>query len=406
MSAMVRTPSGVTSPLGVPRLNSPTMCPASAVAALPAPSPPPSELDASMTESSRSADDAGDLRGHLVAGDDQHRQIEGAAHVRPWPECVRAAARGGKPEPRLARRHLLGQRRLGGRPGRGQHLGSELVILGAAETDPEVRQVRVELEVAVPGTGRLGAGGGHALPGQRGDQVTSGRAQLRRADHLGDAHRLQLRAVRAWHPDARGRADPEPLVRGAVQRVPVLGDVDVDDAGRAADHRHGRLVHRQAAGHVRRERDAQQGVLADRAVNVGAELNPVGPVEQQRLLRDPQAAERQLGYQPAADRAALDPHGGGRGRGQLRRGTGWAEQPRALVPARVAGMLGLQHELVAAAARGQQIGPRPLVQNPAERAAAGRVGLDEQGIVLEGRRAAVHRPPAAVQLRARPGRTT
>src|SRR5580704_4172277 len=73
----------------------------------------------------------------------------------------------------------------------------------------------------------------------------------------------------------------------------------------------------------------------------------------------------------------------GRTGGAAGTGTGRAQQPRALSPARVPGMLGLQQQLVAAAAGLQQLGPGALVQQPAEGAAAGRVGLDGEGVVLQ-----------------------
>ena len=90
----------------------------------------------------------------------------------------------------------------------------------------------------------------------------------------------------------------------------MAGDVGAGRARRAADHRGRRLVDRQAARDVGREAHPQQPVLADGAVHVGAELDPVGAVPQHGLLGDPQVTQAELGDQAAAGRAALGPHPG------------------------------------------------------------------------------------------------
>ena len=81
------------------------------------------------------------------------------------------------------------------------------------------------------------------------------------------------------------------MVRGVVQRPPVLGHVDLGRAERPPDHRRRRLVHRQPAGHLGGEPHSEQVVPADRPGHVGAELDPVRPVPQDRLRGDAQVAE-------------------------------------------------------------------------------------------------------------------
>ena len=88
------------------------------------------------------------------------------------PGCARPAARAAPHRRRPERRTRPPPRaRLG------QHAGGELVLLRPAQRQPEVGQVRVHLQVAVPGPVRHRAGRGDALPGQRHQQVPRDRAQ-------------------------------------------------------------------------------------------------------------------------------------------------------------------------------------------------------------------------------------
>ena len=253
------------------------------------------------------------------------------------------------------------------------------VDVRAAERDPAVGEVRVEIERAVAGAVRPGAGGGDALARQGSDEVAHGRAASvghGRDDDLGDTDRPG--AVMGDH--ARCGAEAEPFVRRVVEGERVLRHVGVRRAERPAHHAGGALVHRQRARHVGRETHPQQRVLADRAVHVGAELDPVNPVPQDRLLGHPQPAQAELGDQPGADGAPIGPHRRGRGGGSGARPLG-GQQPRPLAPARVIVVLVGEHELVSRAA--QQLHAGPPVQDPDGRAAPAGIGLDQERMILD-----------------------
>ena len=157
------------------------------------------------------------------------------------------------------------------------------------------------------------------------------------------------------------RAEPEPLVGRVVQRPPVARRVCLRCAERPSDHRRRRLVHRQPAGDVGGEADAQQLVLADRPGDMGAELHPVRPVPEQGFLPDLQVPQRERGDQPPPDGAVLRPDGRGAGRRAVAGALG-RQVPRALAPARVLVVLLLQHKLVAGPAQhvpaGELVGDR------------------------------------------------
>ncbi len=235
------------------------------------------------------------------------------------------------------------------------------------------------------------------MPRQRDQQVPSrlpaiaGRAavsrreavgrRVRRGDDLGDPDRVQsplagLAGQR--HPD--GRSHPEPLVRRIVHGEGVLGDVELGVSERPADYRQAGLVHGQPAWHVGGEPDSQQPVVPDRAIDVGAKLNHVRTVPEQRLLSDPQLVEGVFGQQPGSYRAAFRPHArvpvGGAAPAPL-----LAEQPRPFAPARVGGVLLLDHELVAGS--GEQLGAAAPVDDRFERPAVRLAGPDREGIVLD-----------------------
>src|SRR5215469_7841369 len=120
---------------------------------------------------------------------------------------------------------------------------------------------------------------------------------------------------------------------------------------------------------------------------MGPELDPVRAIPQQSLLGNTQSAQLELGYQPAADTAVLGPDCGGPGRAAGARSSR-AEQPRAFGPARMLRMLGLEQQLVAGAAGLEQLSPGPLVLDPRQRPAAGRVGLDQVNLILKPERGA------------------
>jgi hypothetical protein len=99
-------------------------------------------------------------------------------------------------------------------------------------------------------------------------------------------------------PPARTRAvEPTPNhSQAGLSRVNQwFGHVHVGHAERPADHGGGALEYRQPARHVGREPHPEQPVLPDRAVYMGAELDPADAVPQQRLLGDPKPAEGELG---------------------------------------------------------------------------------------------------------------
>ena len=181
---------------------------------------------------------------------------------------------------------------------------------------------------------------------------------------------------------ARCRAEAEPFVRRVVEGEGVLRHVGVRRAERPAHHAGGALIHRQRARHIGGETHPQQRVLADGAVHVGAELDPVSPVPQDRLLAHPQPAQAEPGDQPGADGAALGPHQRGRGGGPGARPLG-GQQPRPLAPARVIVVLVGEHELVSRPP--QQLHAGPAVQDPGERAAPSRVGFDLERLTADSR---------------------
>ena len=101
--------------------------------------------------------------------------------------------------------------------------------------------------------------------------------------------------------DPRGGAQAEPLVRRVVQGERVLGHVGVRPrrtGGRSTAVAHWYTGSPPGTSAGNRTRSSRS--CADRAVHVGAELDPVGAVPQQRLLGDPQVAEAELGHQPGA----------------------------------------------------------------------------------------------------------
>ena len=324
------------------------------------------------------AGQAGDRRGQ-VARQDQHGQVAGPAHVGVRAEGIGPVPGTGHPQPRGRRRGQPGRQRLGvSGPGGGQHLGGERVHLGAAERDPDVGQVGVHVDRAVPRSVGLAAGRGHARRRQRHQQVTEQITQpvrCLRADDLGHPDRLgQPAAVR----DARHRTEPEPLVRRVVQRVPVVGRVDVHDAERPADHRRRGLVDRQPARHVGREAHPQQAVAPGVGVHVGAELDPFGVIPEHRLLGHVQPVQAERGHQPRSRRAPFGPyHGRDRGRAEP-----WSlgrQVPGTLAVPGVLRVFVLDDQLVAGP--GQDAGAGALVGDADRPAARGVRGDQVRGVL-------------------------
>ena len=237
---MVSCPSGVTSPLGVPRFSSATVCGASAVAGPPA-APAgaarqpcrqcqcPPACGTSITASARSAVSRAISAARSSAATISTGRSQRSAQVGAGTEGVGPAARGRQPEPRgAAAASCAPSAAAAAGPAAASTCGVRLVVVRAAQADAEVRQVGVELLVAVAGAVGQRAGCRDALPGQRCHQVRDGAAQRRRSDDLGDADGLQLpRAVCAGERDGGSRADREPFVGRAVQGVGVLGHVGV-----------------------------------------------------------------------------------------------------------------------------------------------------------------------------------
>ena len=275
---MCSVPSGVTTQPGVPRFSTATDRPASG----PVPARPPRRRPripprprtafsgvAGVHHGVRQVrGQRADRRGQLAgpgARHDQHRQVAGPAHVGVRAERVRPVPRGGHPQPRRpGTRVQPGRQRLGvPGPGGGQHLGGERVHLGAADRDPDVGQVGVRVDRAVPGSVGLAARRGHARRGQCDEQfpervtqpVRQQQGRRPRPPRSPGSARYGLRC------DPRRGAQPEPLMGGVVQGVPMVRRVHVHDPERPADHGRRRLVYRQAARHVGRETDPEQPVV-------------------------------------------------------------------------------------------------------------------------------------------------
>ena len=158
-----------------------------------------------------------------AAGDDQHRQGEYAAKVRIRKPHGGKGTRSGHEHPGRAGGSQL-TRQLSGVAGVGrlEHRSREDVVVRPAQRNAGIGQVGVDLEVAVAGVLGGAAGGGHPGPHQCHHQVTGHLRGVGRCDDLGHRHRPGL----STDPDTRGRGQPEPAVRGVVQRPRVVRRID------------------------------------------------------------------------------------------------------------------------------------------------------------------------------------
>src|SRR5215468_4034940 len=113
---------------------------------------------------------------------------------------------------------------------------------------------------------------------------------------------------------------------------------------------------------------------------MSAELDHVGVVPEQRLLRDLQLVTGVLGNQPGGDRASFGAYLGM----PVRRAAPApfrAEQPRTFAPARMSRVLLLDHQLMAGS--GQQFDARPAVHDGLQRSIVDAAGPDGERVVLD-----------------------
>ena len=252
-----------------------------------------------------------------VAGDDQHRKRQDRAEVgvgTPHPVQWR---HGRHPHPGLTGGGQLAVQFGGvGVVGGGKHRGGERVVVRPTQRNAGVRQVGVDREVAVAGAVVAAAGGRHAGAHQRDHQIAGRftRGPLRRRHDFGDRHRPSL--IADSDPDARRQ--PEPAVRGVVQRPRVVGGVDgvivtllvvVQEAESAADDGVANLADRHRARHRARPAEPNQLVRTGEVVNPGAAIQPVQPLPQRQGLGVAQGVTDRAGDgDPLSQRTPEGPH--------------------------------------------------------------------------------------------------
>ncbi|CKR25949.1 Uncharacterised protein [Mycobacterium tuberculosis] len=249
----------------------------------------------------------------VSAVDHQHRQRARCPQVRAGQPGPRQRVRGRHPHPgRAGLRQLPLQFGGVGRGGLGQHGLGERVAVRPTERDPGVRQIGIDIEVAVARLVGAAAGRGDARADQRDHQVARHRAghRLRRRHHLGHRHRAH--PIAGAYPHRRGQ--PEPAVGRVVQGPRMLGGV----------HRFGPLVQqretppddgvphfadRHGAGYRTRPAQPQQAVFPGELVDAGAAVHPVDAVPQGECLRvAQQGADPPPHDQPLTERAAVCLH--------------------------------------------------------------------------------------------------
>ena len=332
----------------------------------------------------------------VPSGHDEHRQRARGEHIRTGQPGLCPAARGRNPHPG---RTGVAQLFLQARPVPGvgviQHPRGELVLIRSADTDPHVGQVRVHGQRSVAGAVGSRGRGRDPLPGQRGHQVADRTALLAgagpRGDHLRDANSAPAARhtpVVQRHPH-HGR-EPHPGVRGTVQHERMFPHIHPAVAERAPDHRVAHFVHRPRPGDREREAHPYQAVLSNGPVEAGAELQPVEAVPRGHLGGEPQLADLAGGDEALPGRAHLGAYRTWQ-IGQRRPGPGGDDVPGTLAERGVVAILVVEHDGRAHLPFAQQVPSRPLVQDPAQRATAGRVGLDQECRAL--RAVARHRAP-------------
>ena len=288
--------------------------------------------------------------------------------------------------------------------GGGQHLGGERVVVGAAQCDSGVRQVGVDVEVPVAGVGGGAAGGGDPGAHQRDHQVAGQfpGGGLGRGHHLGDRDGPHAGPFTPADADPHRRGQPDPAVRGVVQRPGMRGGVDgavlpgvvvVHQPEAAADHGVTHLADRQRAGYRARPAQPHQPVGAGELLDRGGALHPVDAVPQRQHLRvAQQVADAPAHHQPFAQRAAVGLHRlGRRGRRTHHRPAG-QQVPRPLTGLRVRRVFLVDRELVADPPVGDQLTVAGHLDQRGHPATAG--GVDPQAVVLVGDLHAIDRGPA------------
>ena len=334
-----------------------------------------------------------------LAGDDQYRQRQHTAQIGVGKPDGCKGTRGGHEHPRRAGGGTLaielgGVDRVRGR----EYRGGERVDLRTTQGDTGVGQVGVDVKVAVPGVSGAAAGGRHSGPHQRDHQITSHHVGFGRCDDFGDRYRPGRRP----DPDADGRRQSEPAVRGVVQRPRVRRGVDgavlpgfvvVHQPEATAHNGVADLADGECSWYRAWPTQAHQPVRPGELVDDDAAVHPIQAVPQrQRLGVAQHLPDCASNHDPLTDRTAVDLHRfRRRGRGTLHR-PGRQQMPGSLSGFGMRRVLLIDGQFVAYRAGGYPFPAGVDFDQRHHRTTTGRV--DAQPVELVGDRRTLNGLPA------------